>query len=322
VPRTTLAALVSPRAGGGRGALVGAAVLGALRDLGLDVVDVTGPTAAASLTAARAALAGGARALVTVGGDGAVQLGASAVAGTPVPLVVVPAGSGNDAARALGVRAPRGRYRYSSLAQTVAAQLTARVRGRPVDLLQVHPAGGGEPRWCVSVLSAGFDAAVNARANTWAGARGAAGALPPRARYTAAVLRELPAWRPRPYRLVLDGTVLTTEAVLVAVANTTSYGGGLRIAPGARPDDGLADVVVVRALSRPALLALLPTVFAGWHTRHPAVTVHRAARVEVALLDEGEAPGAAPLVVHGDGEPMAALPVACEVAPGALRLLA
>ncbi|CAA9396616.1 MAG: Diacylglycerol kinase-related protein [uncultured Quadrisphaera sp.] len=112
--------------------------------------------------------------------------------------------------------------------------------------------------------------------------------------------------------------MLETEAVLVAVASTTTYGGGLRIAPDARCDDGLADVVVVRALSRPALLAVLPTVFAGWHTRHPAVTVHRAARVEVALAD----PGAAPLVAHGDGEPMAALPVVCEVAPGALRLLA
>ncbi len=320
----TLAVLVGPGAGSGRGAATGPALVSALRDLGHEVTEVAGPTVRESLRAAQAAVAAGAAALVAVGGDGTVQLGASAVARTGVPLAVVPAGSGNDAARSLGLAA-LARGGPDAAARRLTAALAARPAGRAVDLLRVSPAGVvGEPRWVVGVLAAGFDAAVNARANAWADARARDGRhprLPGRARYTAAVLAELPAWRPRGYRLVLDGREVQTRAVLVAVAGTTTYGGGLRIAPRARPDDGLADVVVVGALSRAALLALLPTVFAGWHTAHPAVTVHRAARVEVSLTDPPPE-GSAPLVAHGDGEPVLAPPLVCQVVPGALRLLA
>lgn len=342
-----LAVLVSPGAGAGRGSASGAAVVAELEALGHGVLDVTGATAEASVAAARSALDDGAAALVVVGGDGTVQLGASVVAQTGVPLAVVPAGSGNDAARALGVVVPRGPSGHRDVARRLSEDLAAASPGRAVDLLRVSPAAATSagttsagdvagtdagPRWCVGVVAAGFDAAVNARANAWAaaGAGSAAHRLPPRARYTAAVLAELPAWRPRPYRLVLDGVVLDQDAVLVAVAGTASYGGGLRIAPAARTDDGLADVVVVRALSRPALLALLPTVFAGWHVHHPAVAVHRAARVEVALAEPSPATGGGTgpggsgggaLVAHGDGEPLFPLPIVAEVVPGALRLL-
>ncbi len=327
MPGQPLAALVAPDAGSGRRRASGAAVLPALAELGHDVVDVTARSAAATVAAARRQVAAGVAALVVVGGDGTVQLGASAVAGTGVPLVVLPAGSGNDTARALGIVAPRGGVRGArAAARRIHDALTPGAPRRCVDLLAVRGAGedAEEPRWVVSVVAAGFDAAVNARANTWARSwpRGAPG----RARYTAAVLRELPAWRPRPYRLVLDGVASDHEAVLVAVAGTTTYGGGLRIAPHAVPDDGLADVVVVGALTRAALLAMLPTVFAGLHTRHPAVTVHRAASVGVELLDVRRDAALdaepAPVVAHGDGEALRPLPLVCQVVPGALELLA
>ncbi len=307
-----------------------------LRATGLRVVRVTGESASEVLAAARlltdAAGSARVRALVAVGGDGTVQLGATAVAGTGVPLHVMPAGSGNDAARALGVvaRSP------AAAAQHLHELLRSGAEPREIDVLAVTGGEGGPARDVVSVVAAGFDAAVNAQANTWsagppAGSRRTWGhRLPPRARYTAAVLALLPAWRPRRYRLGLDGVVSDVDAVLVAVANTTSYGGGMRIAPRALPDDGLADVVVVSALGRLGLLALLPTAFLGLHTLAPAVTVHRARHVTVDVVPAqpgartdartGARPGVQ-IVAHGDGEALHALPLDVRVLGRALRLL-
>lgn len=309
------------------------AVEGRLRATGREVVRVGGSSASDVVSRARdlASPAGPRRpsALVAVGGDGTVQLAATALAGTGVPLYVVPAGSGNDAARALGVvsRSP------AAAAQHLDSLLSAGADPREIDVLAVAGGKGGPARDVVSVIAAGFDAAVNARANLWA-AGPAAGSrrtwghrLPPRARYTAAVLALLPAWRPRRYRLGLDGVVHEVDAVIVAIANTTSYGGGMRIAPRARPDDGLADVVVVGALGRLGLLALLPTAFLGWHTAAPAVTVHRAAHVTLEVLerdrnDGSDGSGAAgEIVAHGDGESLHAPPLDVRVLTRALRLL-
>ncbi len=332
-------------AAGSRSRGVADAVEAAVRATGASVVRVSGSTADEVVADARslATAQGPVRpsALVAVGGDGTVQLAATALARTGVPLHVVPAGSGNDAARALGVRARNPAEAAAHLHHL----LTTGALAREIDVL--HVAGGGPggadapARDVVTVVAAGFDAAVTARANAWAqrpadGQRPSLGhRLPPRARYTAAVLALLPAWRPRRYRLVLDGVVHDVDAVLVAVANTTSYGGGMRIAPRARPDDGLADVVVVGALSRPGLLALLPAVFLGWHTAVPAVRVHRAAHVSVSLIGGDDTDGGSdahhgpdprrPLrpgvLAHGDGEPLHAPPLDVRVLPGALRLL-
>lgn len=322
--------LGAPRAGGASAALADAVARG-MRSAGHHVTVVPPGTPAQVREVARTLLtspgggsaAGGAHpavlVLVVVGGDGTVQLGADAAAGTGVPLFIVPAGSGNDAARALGVPrlgAPQAAGRLHHL-------LTTGATPRPVDVMSVS-AGGAPPRSVVSVIAAGFDAAVNARANAWAhgptaGARRSlAHRIPPRARYTAAVLAELPSWRPRTYRLELDGVVHEVDASLVAVANTTSYGGGMRIAPAARTDDGLADVVVVAALGRAGLLALLPTAFLGQHVRHRAVTVHRAAHVRLSVLDHGSEPLPHP---HGDGEELGPAPLDVQVLGGAVGLL-
>lgn len=316
--------LAAPRAGSASAGVAGA-VVAALRGRG-HLVTVVPPGAAEQARQAAVALLGAGdpsdprpAALVVVGGDGTVQLGADAAAGTGVPLFVVPAGSGNDAARALGV----ARLGPERAAARLSDLLDRGASARWLDVMAVRSPGARE-RTVVSVVAAGFDAAVNARANAWAagpahdGARTAAHRLPPRARYSAAVLAELPAWSPRPYRLVLDGVVREVESSLVAIANTTSYGGGMRIAPRARPDDGLLDVVVVAALSRAGLLALLPTAFAGLHTAHPAVSVHRAARVDLSVLDDAPRH---PLRPHGDGEELPPAPLQVRVRPGALALL-
>jgi diacylglycerol kinase (ATP) len=166
----------------------------------------------------------------------------------------------------------------------------------------------GEHR-VLNAAGAGFDAEVSRRAN-----QRLAGA-PARLRYAAAVLAELAGGRPRDFRLRLDGRELETSAWLVAVANSQSYGGGMRIAPAARLDDGLLDVVVIAGeLSKPGFLATFPKVFSGRHVQHPAVHVHRAERVDL----EAERP----VAVHVDGEPAGELPASFQVAPAAIAVLA
>jgi diacylglycerol kinase (ATP) len=168
---------------------------------------------------------------------------------------------------------------------------------------------GGEPapeRWFAGVLGAGFDAIVNERANGWRWPRG-------RSKYVLAMLRELPVFRPRAYTIELDGEVWSTPAMLVAVGNGPSYGGGMRVTPDAHLDDGLLDVMVVEPVSRPEFLRIFPRVYAGTHVDHPAVTIRRARSVTVA------APG---IVGYGDGERFGPLPMTMTAVPRALSVLA
>src|SRR6478736_3363956 len=254
-----------------------------LLEAGHDVVDVSGSDYQQARTRAREAVADGVGTVVVVGGDGMVHLGVNLCAGTTSRLAVVAAGTGNDFARNLGlpVRDPRG-----------AVALLADGRTRET--------------WFGGVLGAGFDAVVNARAQRMTWPRG-------QMRYNLAVMRELPVFRPIPYAVELDGHRLETRAMLVAVANTTSFGGGMRVCPDADVADGLFDVMIVHALSIPSFLRVFPKVYSGTHTTHPAVEIHRARRVRL------EASG---IHSQADGETFADLPIDAEVVPGALRVVA
>jgi len=176
---------------------------------------------------------------------------------------------------------------------------------RRIDAVRGTSGGDGAPRWFVGVLCGGFDAVVNERANAWSWPRG-------RMRYNLAIARELPVFRPLPYEIELDGETWRTEAVLVAVGNGTSYGGGMRITPDASLDDGLVDVLVAGPMSKAALVRVYPRVFDGSHVRHPGVTIRRARRVRLST---------AGVVAYADGERFGRLPVELEVVPGALRVL-
>jgi len=205
---------------------------------------------------------------------------------------VIPAGGGNDAARSLGLPAD----------PLAAAGLLTRLRRRPADLATV--AG----RAYLNVAGAGFDSEVNRLANQrlrWA--RG-------RPRYVGAVLAELVVGRPATFELVLDGQATRLQAWLVAVANGPSYGGGMRVAPAASLDDGLLEVVVIGEIGKLEFLRTFPQVFSGRHVEHPAVAVHRAARVD---LDADRT-----LAVYADGEPAGTLPATFEVRPAAVTVLA
>jgi diacylglycerol kinase (ATP) len=290
-----IALLANPRAGKGRGAALGAAAAVSLRAAGHEVVDVSAGTAEAARERARAAIERGVDVLAVCGGDGMVHLGAGLCAGTALPLGIVAAGTGNDVASALGLPVHDA---------AAAARVIAGDHVRSIDAARAVDAGG-VARWWVGVLGAGFDSRVNERANGWARPRG-------RLRYSLAVARELPVFRPVAFVLDVDGQRREIRAMLVAVGNGPSYGGGMRVCPDADPADGLLDVVVVHALSIPAFLRVFPRVFAGTHVRHPAVEVLRVRRIRL------EAPG---IVAFADGERVGPPPLDCEVVPGALRVL-
>jgi diacylglycerol kinase (ATP) len=293
-----LAVLVNPSAGKGRTARLVPDVLARLKAAGREVRPVTAASAAEAGEACRAAVADGAGALAAVGGDGTVHLALQAVAGTGVPFGVVPIGTGNDFAIELGVPT-----QPLTAADAVARALVAG-RTRAVDLARVSTPDGRE-RWYGAVLGAGFDAIVNERANRMRFPRG-------RRRYDVATVAELVRLRPRAYTITLDGEVHALDAVLVAVGNTASYGGGHRICPAADPTDGLLDIVVAGPMSRRTLMRIKPSVFLGTHVEHPLVTSYRARTVELA----GE-----PITVYADGERAFPLPVTVSCLPGALALL-
>ncbi len=285
-----IALLVNPTSGKGRGAREGTAAAARLRELGLTVDVLIGVDGTAAGGLARNAVQQGYDAIVAVGGDGMLHLVLQAVAGTGVPLGIVPAGSGNDFARLLGLPA------HDPVA---AADVIAAGHQRTVDAAQV-----GE-RWYAGVLSSGFDSNVNERANRMRWPRGAS-------RYNLAILAELRVFKPVPFTIVLDGEPLHREAMLVAVGNGTSYGGGMQVCPGALVDDGQLSVTVLGRLSKVEFLRVFPRVYKGTHVLHPAISVHTARTVRL------EAPD---VVAYADGEHVAPLPVEVRCVPGALTVL-
>ncbi|MBQ1023332.1 diacylglycerol kinase family protein [Micromonospora sp. C95] len=299
VPGGPVAVLANPTAGRGRHRGLLPELLDGISAAGRPVRLLRAGSAAEAEAACRAAVAEGAGALVAVGGDGTVHRAMQAVAGTSVPFGPVPAGTGNDFAVETGFPAdPR------AAVEIIATALRER-RSRPVDLARMTGADG-TVRWYGAVLAAGFDAIVNERANRMRWPRG------PR-RYDLAILVELARLRPRRYTLVLDGERIEVDAVLVAVGNGASYGGGMRICPDADPTDGLLDVVVGGRFDRRTLIRVKPRIYAGTHVTHPLVHTHRARTVALAAA-EG-------ITTYADGERSLPLPLTVTATPAALHLL-
>ncbi len=232
--------------------------------------------------------------LVVVGGDGMVSLATNLCAGTALPLAIVPTGTGNDLARGLGI----------PLDDTDAAirHLLGAIERPPRAIDAIRVESEGVTSWCAGVVSAGFDAVVNDRANRMRRPRG-------RSRYTLAMLLVLATFRPLTYRLTVDGVERTVRAMLISIANNTSIGGGMRIAPRALLDDGLLDLFIVAPLSRLGLLTVFPKVFSGTHTGLPQVELSHCRSVRIDSEN---------VVAYGDGERIGRLPVRLEVVPGAL----
>lgn len=289
----SVALVVNPSAGKGRAQRLLPEVAGMFRDTGHPLEVLISRTVAEAEEMAARAVEEGVGTLVVMGGDGMVHLGLNVVASHPgtTDLGLIPAGTGNDLCRGLGldVRDP-----------VSAALAIASGPARPIDVLQVNDTVVG------GVVATGFDALVNARANAMTRPKGSL-------RYAVAALAELASFDPLPYRLEIDGEVRELEAMLVAVGNSPYYGGGMKICPDADPADGLLDVTLIHRASRATLLRLLPQTFSGRFVRDPCVERVRARSVRV------ERSG---LEGYGDGEPLPAGPLDIAVRPGLLRVYA
>jgi diacylglycerol kinase (ATP) len=286
-----IALLTNPTAGKGRGRRAREIALARLRSVGIAVRSLEGSDPGQALTMAREQIAAGVDALVVCGGDGMVNLGTQAVAGTETPLGIIPAGTGNDVARYFNI--PRKD-------PATAAERVIAGNVRTVDLALC------QDRYYVTVMAAGFDAVVSERANQMTWPRG-------QMRYNLATLAELRTFEPLPYILELDGTQMHLSAMLVAIGNGPSFGGGLRITEGAVLDDGFLDVVVIKPIGKLELVRTYPKLFRGTHITHPQYEHHRVRKITVA------APG---IVGYADGERFGSLPITIECVPKALNVLA
>lgn len=291
---SSLVVIVNPTAGGGRAARLVPWLrerLAARADARLDVTRTAGH---AERLAADLGSAEGAR-IVAVGGDGTIQEAVNGImaSGATASLGIVPVGTGNDLARSLDL--PR---------DPAAAWTVAIGRGeQAVDLMRATD-GAGRQRWFGSAGGVGFDAQVAAAMAERSGwQRGRAG-------YLLTTLAELRRFGNRVVELELDGVTSRDRVLFVAVANGEYYGGGMRIAPGARVDDGMLDVCVVGDVSRLTALAQLANLYRGTHVRHPQVDLRRGRTIAIT--------GDPSTLVHLDGEPFGHLPLRIELVAAAL----
>lgn len=288
--------VANPSSGGGRGRRLIPYLEEALSRLGIDHHIVVSRDADHAVAAAREAAEGGAGAVLAVGGDGHVGACANGIAGSTTALGIIPAGAGNDFGRALGLQPRRPLASLGLLLDGTT---------RRIDL--VNAQGNGWERRFVCVGGAGFDSEANEYANTLTRLHGTP-------RYVVAVFRTLVRFRPASFTIGVDGRTLHQPAMMVAVGNAPAYGGGMRVVPGARVDDGLLDVCVVGAVSKPEFVRTFPKVFKGTHVTHPKVQIMRGRSVEL-NADR-------PFEAYADGERLGPLPASFTVEPRALEVVA
>ena len=290
--------IVNPAAGGGRDLRLIPWIRERLSGRDDVELEVTGMPGDAERLAADASRAGRER-VVAVGGDGTIQEVLNGIMTTDrrTALGVVPVGTGNDLARSLAI--PRQREAAWTLALS-----------GPVRRLDAAHATNGEGtfRWFASAGGIGFDAQVAASMAVRRGWQAS------RAGYLLTTLAELRRFENRPIRLTVDGEAEDLEVLFVAIANGSYYGGGMRIAPDASPDDGRLDVCVVGNVSRLTALGQIPNLYRGTHVRHPAVSMRTGATVSI--------DGDSETRVHLDGEPFGTLPLRVRVVPAAVDVAA
>lgn len=290
-----IAVLSNPFAGKGQARAATESAIAHLRRRGADVRAYSGESAAATAELAAHALAQHPAVLLVVGGDGTLSGILDRVVGAGVPIALVPAGTGNDLARAIGL--PRRDAE-------AAAELALTGVPRLIDVGRVSTADG--MRSFLTVAALGFDAKVSDRTNRLRWPRGAL-------RYYLALLIELARLRPMSFTISIDGAPPTsTPGTLVAVGNTSSYGGGMPVCVGAEPDDGLLDVVQVAPIGRLRLIRLFPLLLRGRHLERPEVQHRRAESVTVSAPD---------LVVYADGERVAVAECTISVRRAALTMM-
>lgn len=289
-------ALTNPISGHGAAVRAAQVAIARLHKRGVEVVEIIGDDADDARHLVGAALDKGADAVMVTGGDGVVSNALQVLAGTNIPVGIVPAGTGNDHARAFGI---------PTQDPEAAADLVVDGWTETVDLGRITDSHGVS-KWFGTVAATGFDSLVTDRANRMRWPHG-------RLRYYLAMLAELSQLRLLPFRLVLDGTTeIDADITLAAFGNTRSYGGGMRICPAADYTDGLLDITMVHSASRTKLVRLFPTVMKGTHVDLDEVSTARARSIHV------ECPG---INVYADGDFACALPAEISAVPEALQIL-
>ncbi|MGH2679013.1 MAG: diacylglycerol/lipid kinase family protein [Actinomycetota bacterium] len=243
---------------------------------------------------ARVAGTGGTKIVAALGGDGTVSLAANGIVGTGAALAALPAGTGDDFAKAIGA---------GKLEAAVALLADPKI----VDLDVVAVTTGAADRIFVNIAGAGFDSEVNETANGMTVKLGATGT------YVVALLKTLSRFSPATFTIRVGEERMELDAMLVEIGSGRWTGGGMKVLPNAVMNDGLLDVCIVEALSKPAFLRSFPRVFLGTHTSHPKVRMRTGARVEIEANRR--------VLVYADGEMVGALPAIFEVRPGALPVV-
>lgn len=293
-----LGVIINPAAGNGAGRIEGEQAITELQRES-EVLNLTGTSMADSERIARQAIADQLLdGLVVVGGDGMAHLGVNLCAETGIPLGIIAAGTGNDAARALGL--PIG----DAIAGARVVLNNLR-QPREVDIVRAQSSIG--KFYYFGSLSVDFVSLVNHRANSWKWPKGPN-------RYKLAMVAELASFKPIKYTAQIDGVEKTFEAMLCSVANSPFFGGGMKVAPAAKIDDGALDIFIVNKISRLELLKVFPRVYTGDHITHPAVEFIKAKKISLTP--------AVPMPAYSDGEPVGQAPISAEVVPGALRVYA
>ncbi|GLW64194.1 hypothetical protein Arub01_24380 [Actinomadura rubrobrunea] len=291
--RRAFTAIVNPAAGGSASAAALVPVARLLREAGAQVVVEYSRDLEHAAALARAAADAG-RVVLGVGGDGMVGCVGGALAGTRAVLGIVPAGRGNDFARQLGIPSQ----------PDALARLLLEGEPRPVDAIDAN----GTP--VLGSVYAGVDAVANDNANKTRLLRGSAA-------YYIGALRAVLAWRHADYVITVDGREHRRTGYTVVAANSGWYGFGRHIAPDARVDDGLLDVVIIKRAPKLLFFTVMRELERGAHVRRPQVEVLRGRKVRIELADPGRT-----LPYGADGELPGTLPVTAAVMPAALRVLA
>ncbi len=243
---------------------------------------------------ARTAAEAGAKVVAALGGDGTASIVANGILGTGAALAALPAGTGDDLARAIGA---------GKLATAI--ELLANPKTMDLDVIRITT--GAVERIFVNIAGAGFDSEVNETANGMTLRVGATGT------YVAALVRTLSKFSPAAFSIRVDDEVLAVDAMLVEVGNGRWTGGGMRVLPNALMNDGLLDVCIVEALPKAAFLRAFPRVFTGSHTTHPSVRMRTGTRVQMEANRR--------VLVYADGERIGSLPAIFQVVPAALPVV-
>jgi len=273
--------VINPHSGNGRGAKVAEAVINILDQRGVAYRSLAAANAPALSHDLAIALDDDEYlGVIAVGGDGLAHLVLQTVIPRHIPFAVIPAGTGNDFVRTLG-------WSLENIEPLLERVLTT--EPTPIDL------GNVDSEWFGAILSTGFDSVVNERANTLPWPKGPQ-------RYNVAIAMELPRFTPIEYEITCDGTTLRTEAMLVAIGNGKSYGGGMNICPQAQLNDGLFDIVILEPVSKFEFIKTFPKVYSGSHLSHPAVKTLRAKKVTIN----------ADAIAYADGERIGPAPISAE----------